>query len=51
MKDNVCKWKYDAYQNCYETDCDNAFQFTEGNVSDNGVKFCPYCGKIIEEEI
>ena len=44
----VCKWH--EYDECnWQTDCDNLFCFNEGTPSDNGMNFCCYCGKPLEE--
>lgn len=41
-----CKWKPDE-DSVYSTSCGNEWQFTEGGLEDNQIKFCPYCsGKI-----
>ena len=32
----------------YDTGCGNAHCLTEGDITENGYKFCPYCGKPIE---
>ncbi|MCK5021484.1 MAG: hypothetical protein KAS32_31015 [Candidatus Peribacteraceae bacterium] len=32
----------------YGTQCGNYFMFNEGDVEDNGFKFCLFCGKEIE---
>ena len=45
MSDKKCVWKFDDYDGCYHTLCDNAWFFDTGSMGDNGVKFCPYCGK------
>lgn len=43
-----CQWKVDE-DGIYWTGCDGAWEFTTGNVSDNEMKFCPYCGGQLEE--
>lgn len=51
----TCKWELqnedeafdgDRY---YETACGQAFSFFEGSKIDNEYKYCPFCGKEIEE--
>lgn len=54
MKNNeTCKWElqddWPDDQQYYSTHCDNAQQFSEGTLLENGYKYCPYCGKEIEE--
>lgn len=44
-----CRWAYDEVHDKYDTDCGEAFVFLEGNVLENGAKFCIYCGKLIDE--
>ena len=47
-----CKWSKCENSDetiYYETSCDNATQFLEDGIEDNNYKFCPYCGKEIEE--
>jgi rRNA maturation endonuclease Nob1 len=47
----TCKWKYqeDAYEEHWTTECGEAFVFFEGSPKDNHIRFCPYCGKPIEQ--
>ena len=33
----------------YETECKKSFYFSDGSLFDNGFKYCPYCGKLINE--
>ncbi len=43
----ICCWKWD--EGFWVSDCGEAFEFNDGNPSDNGFQFCPYCGKLLEE--
>ena len=43
-----CVWTEDEDGN-YETDCGQMFCFIEGGPTDNGMKFCCYCGKPLKE--
>ena len=50
VKNNtVCTWEDegDGYYNpgC----CSDAFMFNEGTATENGFKFCPFCGKPLED--
>lgn len=48
----TCKWKPEEYWEMdvyFLTSCDESACFGEGNIQDNQYKFCPYCGKTIEE--
>lgn len=53
MDTNTCKWKQDGFNmtehSYWETTCDNLFRFNTGGPKQNHFKFCPYCGKLIEE--
>lgn len=41
-----CQWNTDE-DSVYSTGCGNEWQFTDGGLEDNQIKFCPYCsGKI-----
>jgi len=41
---DICK----GSNGIYFTDCDNAWEFMNGNIQNNKVIFCPYCGKLIK---
>lgn len=45
-----CTWQLDPSDEFYETQCGETFQFTTGNLQDNGFAFCPYCGREIDAE-
>lgn len=40
-----CKWKYDDIHDFWGTNCGKSFTLIEGEPKDNGMNFCPYCGK------
>jgi hypothetical protein len=43
-----CNWRlFSSDEHIYDTRCGGSHQLIEGNVHDNGYKFCPYCGKEI----
>ena len=48
-----CDWRKDGFHmsehDYWETGCNNMFQFNNGGPKENHFKFCPYCGKLIEE--
>ena len=45
-----CEWNDDD-EGMFETECGNAFVFTDGGPADNGFRFCPYCGKPIAGDV
>lgn len=50
----TCKWQYGEEWdegNVWETECRiNAHYFSgDGTPTENEYKYCPYCGKLIEE--
>ena len=47
--ENTCTWTYDDEYGYYETECVNAYEFTNGRIGDNKFAYCPYCGKPIQE--
>lgn len=42
-----CEW-IDSHEDGWTTDCGNAFVFNDEGPTENGFKFCPYCGKPLE---
>ena len=50
MNSQTCAWKlYEELDETtvWRTDCKHLQFFTDGGVSENEYKFCPYCGKEI----
>lgn len=48
----VCIWVDDTWDyngNVFDTGCDNRHEFIEGGIGHNNYKFCPYCGRKIQE--
>lgn len=43
-----CTWTQDT-DGIWKTSCGQAQEFTTGTREENGYKFCPYCGKEIQE--
>lgn len=43
-----CAWTQDR-DGTWDTSCGNRFVVSEGNPSDNDMKFCCYCGKTLCE--
>ena len=51
-----CEWvqadPFGSGDSCiWQTDCGHEFVFDEGTPSDNGAKFCLYCGKKLVERV
>lgn len=47
-----CTWRQQDIDHMPDTwwaDCGAAWTFTDGGPKDNGMNFCPKCGKICEE--
>ena len=44
-----CRWKYDESCRCWETECCLSWSFAKGGPKENGLLFCPMCGKKINE--
>ena len=47
----TCKWTFDDLDCYYETSCGQSFCFSDDreSLTQDGFKFCPYCGEEIEE--
>lgn len=43
-----CQWEEDG---AWATSCGGYFEITCGTPSDNGMMFCPYCGRPITTEV
>ena len=40
-----CHWKRDEFYDYYDTECENAFELETDGPKENGMNYCPYCGK------
>lgn len=49
IKTTACEWRWNEL-GCYETSCGKSFEVNHGTPHDNGMLFCPMCGKILQEE-
>ena len=45
----TCAWR-DNLDAIYETECGNLHIVNDGTLEENGMKYCCYCGKEIEDE-
>ncbi len=44
MKNEACEWNSDEDGNWW-TACDNGWCLNDGTPEENGMKFCPFCGR------
>ncbi len=49
MDQPTCQWAEDADGGPWETSCGHLFILNDGGPNENGLKFCPFCGKPLEE--
>jgi len=49
QKADKCLWDGDDYDNMWTSGCGKYFILNEGPPTENGFKFCPFCGKGIRE--
>ena len=52
VEKETCSWiQEDDPEICYwKTGCGNSFYFTEGAPTDNRMKYCCYCGRLLKQE-
>ena len=48
-----CKWEEDVDDGVWSTNCENMFVFIVDGPLENGMNYCPYCGKhlIVEPNV
>lgn len=45
----VCHWvREDEEADSYRTDCGHLWEFTTGGPTENGARFCLYCGRAVQ---
>jgi len=49
--EKICVWEYDDTDDFWTTSCRHGFILNAGGPADNGLRFCPYCGKALEERV
>jgi len=52
-EERTCTWTNDdEYDDrCYETECGQSLELTEGTLAENGMRFCCYCGARLVEAL
>jgi hypothetical protein len=46
----TCEWSTDAEDGeVYETSCGRAWQFIDGDLTENSLQFCPFCGGCVKD--
>jgi hypothetical protein len=50
MNDKVCTWSQIEDGGDWDTSCHDLFTLMEGSPSENGMKFCCYCGRPLVEK-
>lgn len=51
MTEETCTWFEDEDSDLWETSCGGMFSIIEGTPSENSMKFCCYCGKLLQESL
>ena len=46
--DQSCAWREDE-DGAWDTSCGQRFELNEGTPAENDMRFCPYCGKPLEQ--
>ena len=44
----ICEWTYNSFDDMYDTKCGEGFFFETGNIEENNMRFCPFCGNRIK---
>lgn len=50
MKSEPCVWTEND-SGWWETTCQNSFVLNDGSPAENGMNFCPYCGRQLKEQV
>ena len=48
-KKKPCAWTCEEMDDFWNTSCEKAWCFMEGTPKQNRMKFCPFCGKELEQ--
>lgn len=46
-----CRWTYDWHQDTWDTSCGQSFTVIDSTPSQNDMRYCPYCGGVLDEII
>jgi hypothetical protein len=46
---DACGWAEDSDGSAWETSCRKLFILNDGGPAENGMNFCPFCGKALVE--
>lgn len=46
----VCVWTYSEGEDAWDSACGEKWIFIEGNLTENRVRFCHWCGKPVTEQ-
>ncbi len=49
LPQDKCHWYEDGA--AWATQCGEYFEITNGTPAENGMMFCPYCGRPIDQEV
>jgi hypothetical protein len=47
--ERFCLWTFDSSTGSYGTSCEKKYQFSRGGIKENGINFCPFCGRKIPD--
>ena len=50
MASKLCVWHQDYDIGCWNSGCGKVFEITQGTPTENGMRFCCYCGKPLKEK-
>lgn len=45
----VCTWREE--EDSWDTSCNEKFVIIDGTPEDNGMRFCTYCGRRLQQEL
>ena len=45
----ACTWTYSADEDSWDAECGHKFSLNDGTPSENGMRYCHYCGQTIRQ--